>query len=89
MSEIKMVDFKYCFLRGNTKLKSVVRLQMKRKQTSVAKVCRETGIDPNRIGDWLNKSYHSYDGRRYASQKEILAFCAHIGISLSLKFDLS
>ncbi len=89
MSEIKIRDFKYCFLRSNTQLKSVVKLQIKRKQTSINKVCKENGIEPNRIGAWLNKSYHSYEGTRYASQKDVLAFCAAVGVQPQMKFDLS
>jgi len=89
MSEIKIKDFKYCFLRSNTQLKSVVKLQIKRKQTSIAKICKETGIDPTRIGSWINKSYHSYEGARYASQKDVLAFCSAVGVQPMMKFDLT
>ena len=48
---------------------------------ALSKIC---GIHQNKISEYLKKSYSTYDGKAYPSQKEVVAICAALGIELTI-----
>jgi predicted RNase H-like nuclease (RuvC/YqgF family) len=87
MSEL--TQFRYCFLRTNTRLKEVIKARIKQKQSSLQKVCDKAGLDYSRLYFYLNKPYYDTSVDRYASQKEVLALAAYLGIDIDIRVQVN
>ena len=88
MSEpVNIRSFKYCILRSNSRLRSLIKLQIKRKQTSLKKVCEEHEIDYDRIRKYMAEPYFERTPS-YASQKEVMALAHVLGIQVDLSFTI-
>jgi hypothetical protein len=83
MSEL--TEFRYCFLRSNTRLKEVIKARIKQRQTSLPQVCEKAGLDYSRLYFYLNKPYYDTTLSRYASQKEVLALAGYLGIEIDTR----
>jgi lambda repressor-like predicted transcriptional regulator len=86
MSEL--TDFRYCFLRTNTRLKEVIKARIKHRQQSLRTVCEKADLDYSRLYTYLNKSYYDRTLTRYASQKEVLALAAYLGIDIDIRVQI-
>lgn len=88
MTEIDNRKFKYCILRSNTKLKDLIRLQIKRKQTSLAEVCSRKNLNYNLLLAYMNTPFFDSYGKPYASQKDVVALALSVGIDVGLSFKV-
>lgn len=88
MSEpISNRSFKYCILRSNSRLRSIIKLQIKRKQTSLKKVCEEHEIDYDKLRKYMADPYFERTPN-YASQKDVMALAHVLGIQVDLSFTI-
>jgi hypothetical protein len=88
MSEpISNRSFKYCILRSNSRLRSLIKLQIKRKQTSLKKVCEEHEIDYDKLRKYMADPYFERTPN-YASQKDVMALAHVLGIQVDLSFTI-
>lgn len=86
MSEL--TEFRYCFLRTSTRLKEVIKARIKHRQSSLQKVCEKAGLDYSRLYFYLNKPYYDKSVDRYASQKEVIALAAYLGIDVDIRIQV-
>jgi len=68
-------------------LRSLIKLQIKRKQTSLKKVCEEHEIDYDRIRKYMADPYFERTPN-YASQKDVMALAHVLGIQVDLSFTI-
>ncbi len=88
MSEpISNRSFKYCILRSNSRLRSLIKLQIKRRQTSLKKVCEEHEIDYDKLRKYMADPYFERTPN-YASQKDVMALAHVLGIQVDLSFTI-
>lgn len=85
---IESRDFKYCILRSNTRLKELIRLQIKRRQTSLAEVCRKNNLNYAELREYLATPFFDSVGKNYGSQKDVFALATIMGIRVDLKFEV-
>jgi len=85
---IELSSFKYCILRSNSRLRQLIRLQIKRKQSSLLKVCSENEIDYSRIQRYMSTAYFERGTKNYASQKDVVALAHALGIQIDLSFTV-
>lgn len=86
--EIDIKSFKYCILRSNSRLRQLINLQIKRKQTSLHRVCNEHELDYARIQKYMTLPYFDRDNKNYASQKDVMALAHVLGIQVDLSFTI-
>jgi len=88
MSEERNIrSFRYCIVRSNSRLRELIRLQIKRKQTSLHKVCNENELDYTRLSRYMAEPYFD-PTLPYASQKDVIALAHTLGIQVDLSFTV-
>ena len=85
---IELSSFKYCVLRSNSRLRQLIKLQIRRKQSSLLKVCSENELDYQRIQMYMSTPYFEKGNRNYASQKDVMALAHALGIQVDLSFKV-
>lgn len=85
---IESRSFKYCILRSNTRLKELIRLQIKRRQTSLMEVCRKNNLNYDELRSYMATPFFDSIGRTYASQKDVFALATVLGIRVDLSFEI-
>lgn len=86
--DIDIKSFKYCILRSNSRLRQLINLQIKRRQTSLLRVCKENELDYPRIQKYMSLPYFDRDNKNYASQKDVMALAHTLGIQVDLSFTI-
>jgi len=82
-------SFRYCFLRSNTRLKALIRLRVKQRQTSLAEVCRINNLNYRELLVYMSKAYMDKANVNYATQKDVIALALCVGIQLDVRFSIN
>ena len=69
---------KWCFLRNNTRLKTIIQYEMKAQDISMRELARRTDIKVERISRYFNTK------TGWCTQHQIITICKELGLKVDL-----